>query len=261
MTTAVVRFSGICTHVQKGHGPLVDPSFDPDAHYVMLAYVSHAELYREHVNLRNLPPHVAQIVVARDTIVGAQPPLCLYDDGARDAVTYRLHDDAKITIAPAYDAGPPAPLRYERWDTIPRIHALLPLLPPGQHRPVAPEIARRRAATLAIRSGTITAVDYDIRSGDAAAEWELDAPAGLVTLSIDGPEPQTFTLRVPRRDSLPRVPLIQIENVGRDRDDPYDFYFHYYLLFGHVPDGSNVPHSRHIVEGGTSTGCSNSNYP
>jgi hypothetical protein len=62
---------------------------------------------------------------------------------------------------------------------------------------------------------------------------------------------------------VPIVPLIQLQNLEAVRGDapPDDFLFHYYLLFDDVPADAKVPKPQGRAEGGTSTGCSNSNYP
>ena len=126
--------------------------------------------------------------------------------------------------------------------------------------PMPNGVASRCAANVKIGFGDLTPVDYDERSGDCSGEWSFAAEHVTVAIAAaDGTPIQTLVLYVPPADRLPVEPLIQIENVGRDGDDPDDFLFHYYLLFGDRT--GQVPKSRRRAEGGTSTGCSNSNYP
>ena len=182
-------------------------------------------------------------------------------------IAFPLRGDARITIAPA---GGDAEMKQQQlapetnWaSVIPKISALSPP-PHPHHRAIALGIEQRRAAWLKIDYGTLTAIDYDPRAGDAAALWRFETASGRVFVTIDvpygGPQ-RLLELELPPEHELPVQPLIRIENVGTIEDGRFDFLFHYYLLFAGVPPNASVPNGRGLDEGGTTTGCSNSTYP
>lgn len=260
MQTAVVRFRGICTHIQKGSVPE-----SPEVHRVVLADISNPEKYKSFKRLENLPPHVAKLLVARSTILAAEPPI---PDSGNDTVSWELHGET-ITVETNAVSVPPVPPQYPpredgtTWTPgVPSVNHWAPR-PGGGIWPLAPGIRNRAAAILDIRTGILLPVDYDPRSGDAAAEWRIPASRVTVTLERPGVQTQHLELAVPDDTSAPAVPLIQLQNLEVDRGDapPADFLFHYYVLFDAIPADAKVPTPSDRDEGGTSTGCSNSNYP
>lgn len=248
MATAVVRFSGICTHVRRGHAP--EAGGDPNQHRVMLPDGANPALIGP--DFQQLPPHDAYLVVATANIsacIGFAPR------PADKSFRIRLADNAAVAIAPAGDFSP-EPLTYAAgWSCLPSIHALA-----LAGSVIAPDVSRRRAGIVHISHGRLSTVDFDARSGDTSSEWSFEAPSGRVAIAVAGPGgPRAMEVTIPPGGPGPVEPLIQIENVGRDRDDPEDFRFHFYMLFNEGKGA--VPLSRGIVEGGIGTGCSNSIYP
>ncbi|HEX8172094.1 MAG TPA: hypothetical protein VF824_16285 [Thermoanaerobaculia bacterium] len=238
MPKATVRFSGICTH------------FQPDGsepHRVRLPLADDPNKYGIHPAMCGVPPHDAYLTVAMNTLVpGSDDP----------RFNLRLVNNMQITIEPAGEK-PDAAVTYKNWHYIPKISALV-----GRHLPITAGIEQRCAAWIEIPFGELVAVDYDARSGDASALWIFDAPHGKVNVTVrnaQGTITMNLIVSVPP-ESLPVEPLIDISNLGRDDDSPADFLFHYYMLFERLPP-NRTPLLRHIVEGGTTTGCSNSNYP
>ena len=111
MATAVVRFSGICTHIIKPHGPIIDPAFsDEGAHYVLLADVSNPERYACLPELAGLPAHDAKLIVARRSIASSTPLLPAPKHG-ETVWSYALHDNVSITIEPHAPGGRLEPLK------------------------------------------------------------------------------------------------------------------------------------------------------
>ena len=246
MRTAVVRFSGICTHINKA------PNGD-GIHRVVLADVSTPSTYDGMARLAGLPPHTAALRVAKSSVLHAEPAL---DPAAPEMLSWELHHNAWIGIVPDDgDRSTPLPLQYDgAWSKdIPSVSKLAPLPPGAVALPLDLDIASRSAATLSISFGTLLPVDHDPETGNSAAEWRF--PAKRVKVMIRSRDLDvTLKLRIPQGGTTPGEPLIRIQN-GTATGDSNDFLFHYYLLFNDVPANARLP------RGGTVPGCSNSNYP
>lgn len=249
--TAVVHFSGICTHVRQGFMP-----GNPNQHLVVLADVRDEATYGGVPGLKGLPPHAAAMRV---------DPRYVWPPGSQTAFDL-THYELRFS-------GPVGPLRYdESWFHVPGLSATAPdyMMPP-----VLPSMAlvQRSAAILPIASGTMSAVNYEPASEGAAADWTFEvepAADGTRMFTIDlvplggNVGTKTVQVRVPEQLGPAAVPLVWIENAGIDDDDRvHDFLFHYYALFGSdVPklEQLKLRNQNNLILGG-SAGCSNSNFP
>lgn len=126
----------------------------------------------------------------------------------------------------------------------------------------------RAAAVVHVDHGKLVPVNFDKRSGGSAVQlhWQVAEKEGAYRLTVHltpkSGKPLCIRLNVPPGDQPgPVEPLILIENVGTTKDDENDFLFHYYALFGFVPDNARPPRTLGVVVGGAGVGCSNSSYP
>jgi hypothetical protein len=263
--TAVIGFSGICTHVTKPD--------DPCYHQVVLVDVSDPAIYAGFPMLKDLPAHSARLLVNQKNVqnreevlqAGSQMPFMAIGDSwswLLNGVQISIQSGSEVSGAR------PSCTRSSTWlKDIPSLQHYAPLAT-SQPRPLAPGIDDRAAACIDIMVGEIVPVDFDPRTGGAGSMWKLPVgPDGEVKVSFtsltdQSPDPLTLVLKMPESSTIgPVEPLIQIENVGTVDDDENDFLFHYYALFNFVPENARPPRSFGVVESGVGSGCSNSTYP
>lgn len=265
--TAVIHFSGICAHVRPPYLA---------QHTVVVADVCDRKKYRSLPLLADLPEHIARLVVRKENVVNTEVfthASSLPVKGYADAWSWQL-DGVEVLIE-TLAAQPPTTSDAQPggvlgtpcgWD-VPSLDAHAPL-PTQQRRPIPDQesVQTRAAAIIPISTGNLVPVNFDPRSGGTGVQWELPVlEDGTVSVTFKGYRGQQhlqILLKVPPADVPgPIEPLILIENIGDTKDDERDFLFHYYALFGFVPENARPPRVLGVVEGGAGAGCSNSSYP
>lgn len=268
--TAVIHFSGICAHVREGDISATRP------HKVVIADVSDPQKYAAIPLIADLPPHTARLIVRRENITNPEVfshPSSLPIRGSGDAWSWQLdgvHLKIEVTPPPGLLSATLLDPLPASWITdVPSLQAHAPQ-PAGQSRPLPDEqtLQTRAAAIVSIGAGKLVPVNFDPRSGGTAVQWHLDFPEGSegVSITFTGYRGQKSLPPIQLKMPLPEAPgpiepLIQIENVGTTKDDERDFLFHYYALFGYVPENARPPRTLGVVVGGAGVGCSNSSYP
>jgi hypothetical protein len=268
--TAVIHFSGICAHIRKGSVEAPETPYQ-----VMLPDVSDPAKYAQHPLLAGLPPHTARLIVKKENVRSPEAfthEASLPVQGAIDAWSWRLDGfRLKVEVVPPVPCPLPVPClklsNPQGWITdVPSLHFHAPLADGGVREVDEAGLEARAAALLEIDDGELVPVNFDQRTGGSSVQWRLPVPEGgtisVKFIPLRGQRSLKIDLRVPDpRDTPPVEPLILIENVGTTKDDENDFLFHYYALFGFVPENARAPRRLGVVVGGAGVGCSNSSYP